>query len=75
MERKMSKASLRDASIATGVSVDKVLALQGQSPVAQIAVINMPSDDERRARAETDRRLDAIARRIRELPPISNAQD
>jgi hypothetical protein len=42
MERKIGRSSLRDATIATGVSVDKVLALQGQSPVGeQVAVVQM----------------------------------
>jgi hypothetical protein len=39
MERKIGRGSLRDVTVATGVSVDKVLALQGQSPVGvQVAV-------------------------------------
>src|SRR6476646_8169718 len=42
MEEKISKASLRDASIGTGIAVDKMLALQGQSPAVQVAVVNMP---------------------------------
>ena len=48
MERKIGRSSLRDATIATGVSVDKVLALQGQSPIGvQIANIVMPTEEER----------------------------
>ena len=67
MERKIGRSSLRDATIATGVSVDKVLALQGQSPVGvQVAVVNMPSEAERAERASIDAKLDAIARRLRE---------
>ena len=67
MERKMSKASLRDASIATGVSVDKVLALQGQSPVGiQVANITMPTEAERAERRAMHDKLDAIARRLME---------
>jgi len=67
MERKIGRSSLRDATIATGVSVDKVLALQGQSPVGvQVAVVNMPSEEERAERASIDAKLDAIARRLRE---------
>jgi transposase-like protein len=75
MEETIGKASLRDAAIGTGIAVDKMLALTGQMLAVQIANIVLPSDEERAARAETDRRLDEIARRIRELPPISNAQD
>jgi hypothetical protein len=69
MEETIGRAGLRDAAIGTGIAVDKMLAILGQTPVAQIAIVNMPSDAERLARAETDRRLDAIARRIAELPP------
>ena len=44
MECKVPRGSLRDVTVAMGVSTDKVLALQGQSPVAvQIANIRMPS--------------------------------
>ena len=67
MERKIGRSSLRDATIATGVSVDKVLALQGQSPVGvQVAVVNMPSETERAERRAIHAQLDAIARRLRE---------
>ena len=65
MERKIGRSSLRDATIATGVSVDKVLALQGQSPVGvQVAVVNMPSEEERAERNAIHAQLDAIARRL-----------
>ena len=69
MSEKIGKASLRDAAIGTGIAVDKMLALTGQTPVLQIANIVMPTEEEREARRATDRRLDDIARRIRELPP------
>jgi hypothetical protein len=74
MEETIGRAGLRDAAIGTGIAVDKMLALTGQMPVAQIAIVNLPSDEERRALAETDRRLDEIAARIRELPPIKPAE-
>jgi hypothetical protein len=62
MERKIGKASLRDASIATGVSVDKVLALQGKSPVSvQIANVWMPGEEERELLNECHRRLRAVS--------------
>ena len=64
MERKIGKASLRDASIATGVSVDKVLALQGQSPVGVQVAIVMPTEQERAERRVLHDRLDEIARRL-----------
>jgi hypothetical protein len=68
MEATIGKASLRDAAIGTGVAVDKMLALVGQSPVGiQIAYIAMPSEEEREARRAVHQRLDEIARRLREL--------
>jgi transcriptional regulator with XRE-family HTH domain len=70
MEEKIGEATLRDATIGTGVAVDKILALVGQSPIGiQIANIAMPSEEEREERRATDRRLDEIARRLQELPP------
>ena len=47
MEETIGKPSLRDATIGTGVAVDKMLALTGQMPALQIANIVMPSDEER----------------------------
>jgi transposase-like protein len=37
MEETIGKASLRDAAIGTGIAVDKMLALTGQTPAVQIA--------------------------------------
>ena len=42
MEETIGKASLRDAAIGTGIAVDKMLALTGQTPSLQIANIVMP---------------------------------
>jgi transposase-like protein len=64
MEETISKASLRDATIGTGVAVDKLLALTGQTPALQIANIVMPSEEERAERRAIDANLDAIARRL-----------
>jgi orotate phosphoribosyltransferase-like protein len=64
MLAKIGKASLRDATIGTGVAVDKVLALTGQTPTVQIANIVMPSEEERAERRAIHDRLDAIARRL-----------
>ena len=48
VERKIGKASVRDAIIGTGVAIDKMLALTGQTPVGiQIANIQMPTPEER----------------------------
>jgi hypothetical protein len=66
MEETIGKASLRDASIGTGIAVDKMLALTGQVPAAQIANVVMPSAEERAKIDAQDRALDAIAKRLRE---------
>ena len=64
MEETIGKASLRDAAIGTGIAVDKMLALTGQTPTVQIANIWMPSEAEREERRAIDAKLDAIARRL-----------
>jgi len=66
MEETIGKASLRDAAIGTGIAVDKMLALTGQTPTVQIANIWMPSEAEREERRAIDAKLDAIARRLAE---------
>jgi hypothetical protein len=66
MSETIGKAGLRDAAIGTGIAVDKMLALTGQTPAVQIANIVMPTEEERQARRATDRRLDEIARRLRD---------
>jgi transposase-like protein len=66
MEEMIGKASLRDAAIGTGIAVDKMLALTGQAPTVQIAVVNMPSEEERAELRAIDAKLDAIARRLME---------
>jgi transposase-like protein len=66
MSEKIGKASLRDAAIGTGIAVDKMLALTGQTPAFQIANIVMPSEEERAERRAIDARLNAIARRLME---------
>jgi hypothetical protein len=64
MEETIGKASLRDATIGTGVAVDKMLALTGQLPSVQIANLVMPTAEERAQRQAVHDRLDAIARRL-----------
>ena len=67
MEETIGKASLRDATIGTGVAVDKLLALTGQTPVGiQIANSAMPTEEERAERRAMHDKLDAIARRLME---------
>ena len=52
MEETIGKASLRDAAIRTGIAVDKMLALTGQTPVLQIANIVLPTAEKERERRE-----------------------
>ena len=66
MSEKIGKAGLRDAAIGTGVAMDKMLALAGQTPALQIANIVMPSEEERAQRRAIHARLDAIAAKLRE---------
>jgi hypothetical protein len=69
MEETIGKAGLRDAAIGTGIAVDKMLALAGQTPALQIANIVMPSEEERAERRAVHARLDAIARKLMEPEP------
>jgi hypothetical protein len=66
MEETIGKASLRDAAIGTGIAVDKMLALTGQTQTVQIANLVMPTEAEREERRAIHARLDAIAKRLRE---------
>ena len=50
VERKIGKASVRDAIIGTGIAIDKMLALTGQTPAVQIANIVLPTEEERAER-------------------------
>jgi hypothetical protein len=69
MEETIGKASLRDGAIGTGIAVDKMLALTGQTPMVQIANLVMPTEAEREERRAIHARLDAIARRLMEPEP------
>jgi hypothetical protein len=66
IERKIGKASVRDAVIGTGVAIDKMLALTGQLPVVQIANVILPSPEQDAEREAIHDRLDEIARRLRD---------
>src|SRR5258707_10305813 len=59
MSEKIGKASLRDAAIGTGIAVDKMLALTGQTPAVQIANVIIPSEADRAERRELHDKLDA----------------
>jgi transposase-like protein len=65
MEETISKASLRDAAIGTGIAVDKMLALTGQTPALQIANIVLPTPEQDAQREAIHDKLDAIAARLR----------
>jgi transposase-like protein len=71
MSEKIGKASLRDATIGTGVAVDKLLALTGQLPAVQVAVLNMPSETDRQERRAIDAKLCEIAARLKLTAPPS----
>jgi hypothetical protein len=63
MEETIGKASFRETAIGTGIAVDKMLALTGQSPCVQVAVV-MPTPEEEAERERTDAMLDAITKRL-----------
>ena len=72
VERKIGKASVRDAIIGTGVAIDKMLALTGQMPGwNQIANIQMPSPEEREEINRTHSALDEITRLLHKREPLS----
>ena len=69
---KIPKAGLRDAAIATGIATDKMLALQGQSPVGiQIANITMPSPEQKEERRRAHHALDEITRLLHKPEPLT----
>ena len=65
MEETIGKASLRDAAIGTGIAVDKMLALTGQTPAVQIVNLPMPTQEERAKLDAIDAKLDEVARELR----------
>ena len=65
VERKIGKASVRDAIIGIGVAIDKMLALTSQTPGISIVNLPMPSAEERAEMRALDRKLDAIAAKLR----------
>jgi len=68
VERKIGKASVRDAIIGTGVAIDKMLALAGQSPAVAVQVV-LPKHGERAELDAQYARLDEITRRLCALAP------
>ena len=65
MEETIGKAKLRDAAIGTGIAVDKMLALTGQTPALQIAVV-LPTPEQEAELAARHARLDAVTKRLME---------
>jgi hypothetical protein len=64
MEETIGKAGLRDAAaIGTGIAVDKMLALTGQVPSVQIAVV-MPTPEEQAQREADHRRMDELTAKL-----------
>ena len=76
MEETIGKASLHDASIGTGIAVDKMLALTGQMPGVNVNIANipLPTAEERAERDRAHRALDEIARLLREQNQSANPQ-
>ena len=68
MEQTIGKASLRDATIATGVSVDKIALLTGPRMgfLVNIANIQPPTPEERAERRAVHAQLDEITRLLQE---------
>jgi hypothetical protein len=76
MEEKIGKAGLRDAAIGTGIAIDKMLALTGQTPVGvQVAVVNLPSEEERADRRRAHDALDEIARLLQKPGPLDSKEE
>jgi hypothetical protein len=76
MECKVPRGSLRDVTVAMGVSTDKVLALQGQTPVGiQIANIQMPTPEQDEARRRAHHALDEITRLLHKQEPLSEKEE
>jgi len=63
MEETIGTAGLRDAAIGTGIAVDKMLALIGQLPSVQVAVV-MPTAEEQAEMRALDAKLDEITKRL-----------
>ena len=63
MEETIGKAGLRDATIGTGVAVDKIIALMSQTPDVAVQVI-LPTPEERAERKAIHAKLDEITRKL-----------
>jgi len=63
MEETIGKAGLRDATIGTGVAVDKIIALMSQTPDVAVQVI-LPTPEKRAERKAIHAKLDEITRKL-----------
>ena len=63
MKETIGKAGLRDATIGTGVAVDKIIALTSQTPDVAVQVI-LPTPEERAERKAIHAKLDEITRKL-----------
>ena len=66
MEETIGKASLHDTAIATGVATGKVIALTSQTQSVNIVNIPMPTAEKRAELTALDRKLDAIAAKLKQ---------
>ena len=72
----ISKAGLRDAAIGTGIAVDKMLALTGQTPASvAVAVVPMPTEEERAERRRIHDALDGVALLLRQEEPLTSKEE
>jgi hypothetical protein len=72
MEETIGTAGLRDAAIGTGIAVDKMLALTGQTPIGiQIANVRMPTPEEQEERRRAHHALDEITRLLHKPEPLT----
>ena len=72
MAEKIGKAGLRDAAIGTGIAVDKMLALTGQSPIGvQIATSPNAHPEQNEDRRRAHHALDEITRLLHAPKPLT----
>jgi hypothetical protein len=72
----LARPPMRDAAIATGIAVDKMLALTGQTPVGiQIANIQMPTPEQDEARHRAHHALDEITRLLQKQGALSEKEE
>ena len=74
MEETIGSATLRDAAIGTGIAVDEMLALTGQTPVVAVQV-NMPTPEQDEARRRAHQALDEIIRLLHKQEPLSEKEE